>query len=241
MRTPSAPALLNAWENGLGKDLARCGLALLAAACPDTDADVLTSLSIAERDRRLLSLRVALFGSRITALATCPHCGEVLEFELAAGDLQRSPPADNVALAVDHDNWHLELRVPDSRDLIAAANSPEHAEDVLFARSVRLASYAGVPADPAVIPVEVRAAVAKRMATADPQADLQIALTCSNCGFNWRAPFDIVSFLWAELDAWAGRTLRNIHMLAAAYGWAERDILALSPARRFHYLRLVGA
>jgi hypothetical protein len=243
MQAPTALALLDVWESTLGKDLARCGLALLAAACPGSDVDLLATLSIGERDRRLLSLRESVFGPRMTMLATCARCEETLEFELSAAELQ-TPPAtaeNGAALAVDHDAWHVELRAPDSRDLIAAADAPQHAEDVLFARSVRAATFAGTPADPLGIPSDVRALAAERLAAVDPQADLQFALTCAKCGSDWRAPLDIVSFLWAELDAWAGRMLRDVHVLASAYGWAEGDILALSAARRGHYLRLVGA
>ena len=41
-------------------------------------------------------------------------------------------------------------------------------------------------------------------------------------------------------DAWALRTLAEVHRLASAYGWREQDILALSPARRQLYLGMVG-
>lgn len=245
MRAPSPLALLEAWESGLGKDFARCGLALLAAACPETEADALASLSIGERDRRLLSLREAVFGARMTALATCGRCAEALQFELSAGALQapapESGPGADAALVVDHGDWRLELRPPDSRDLIAAADAPEEAEQVLFTRSVRAAVFAGAPADAATAPPEVRSAAAERLAVADPLADLQLALSCSSCGFEWSAPLDVVAFLWAELDAWAGRTMRDVHVLASAYGWDERQILALPAARRGHYLRLAGA
>lgn len=52
--------------------------------------------------------------------------------------------------------------------------------------------------------------------------------------------FDIGAYLWEEVDAWADRTLRDVHLLAASYGWSERDILDLSPARRGRYLELAG-
>ena len=51
--------------------------------------------------------------------------------------------------------------------------------------------------------------------------------------------FDIVSFFWAEIDAWARRVLREVNVLARAYGWRESDILALSPVRRQIYLSMV--
>ena len=38
-----------------------------------------------------------------------------------------------------------------------------------------------------------------------------------------------------------GATLAEVHALAAAYGWTEAEVLALSAARRRAYLELVGA
>ena len=45
---------------------------------------------------------------------------------------------------------------------------------------------------------------------------------------------------WAELDAWARRLLLDVHTLARAYGWSERDILQLTETRRQFYLNLIG-
>ena len=45
---------------------------------------------------------------------------------------------------------------------------------------------------------------------------------------------------WLEIDAWARRTLRDVHALASAYAWSERDVLALSPTRRTLYRELCG-
>ena len=89
------------------------------------------------------------------------------------------------------------------------------------------------------LPDAVMEAVTNRMAQADPQADVQLAIRCPNCGHQWEAPFDIGSFLWTEIHACAMRLLREIHALASAYGWREADILALSPRRRQAYLELL--
>ena len=78
------------------------------------------------------------------------------------------------------------------------------------------------------------------MAEADPQADIQLALSCPACGHQWLSTFDIVSFFWSEINAWAYRILREVHILASAYGWREADILAMSPYRRQLYLEMVS-
>ena len=79
-------------------------------------------------------------------------------------------------------------------------------------------------------------AIVAHMAQADPQADIQLSLVCPQCGHQWQAAFDIASFFWSEINAWANRMLREVHILASRYGWSETDILAMSPWRRQFYL-----
>ena len=81
----------------------------------------------------------------------------------------------------------------------------------------------------------------EQIAASDPQADTRINLTCPECRHAWSEVFDIASFFWAEVDALARRTLREVNVLARVYGWAERDILALSPSRRQIYLAMAQA
>jgi hypothetical protein len=122
-----------------------------------------------------------------------------------------------------------------------AAADPSAAEAVLVRRCVVAASCGGHPMAGDDLPAAAIDAAARRLSEADPQTDLRLALVCAGCGHRWRAPFDIVPFLWAELDTWAARALQEVHLLAAAYGWSERDILALGPVRRGRYLRMLGA
>jgi hypothetical protein len=78
-----------------------------------------------------------------------------------------------------------------------------------------------------------------RLSLADAHADIRLNLNCTACAACWRAPFDIASYLWSEVDAWALRLLRDVHRLARAYGWREADILALSSSRRQCYLDML--
>jgi hypothetical protein len=77
------------------------------------------------------------------------------------------------------------------------------------------------------------------MEQADPQANIRLSLTCPACSHQWHGTFDIVTYFWNEINAWAQGVLRDVHMLAATYGWRESDILALSPWRRQFYLEMV--
>ena len=70
---------------------------------------------------------------------------------------------------------------------------------------------------------------------------MNLALDCPACGAHWQSVFDIVTFLWGEIEDWAQRLLYDVHLLASAYGWSERDIVAMTPRRRRMYLEMVGA
>jgi hypothetical protein len=241
VHTPTAPAMLDTWERGLGQGPVQRGLTLLALAFPGDDPDALAALSVGERDRRLLALREVLFGARSTGLVACPRCGEQVELEFALGDLRAAPPAPG-PLVLSGDDHELHLRLPDSRDLLAAAAAGEDdAPLVLLSRCVVAGHVGSEPARADRLSPELVAAAGRALAQADPQADMRFALTCPACGNGWSAPFDVVPFLWTELDAWAGRTLADVHALAGAYGWSEAEILALAPGRRASYLRMVGA
>ena len=92
---------------------------------------------------------------------------------------------------------------------------------------------------PDPLPDDLAEELAAQIAALDPRARIELDLTCAACGHAWPAVFDIASFLWAEISAWAHRTLRDVHAIASAYGWHEADILAMSPLRRQCYLELV--
>jgi hypothetical protein len=238
----SASVMLAAWERGIAQGPARRGLALLALAEPDTEPKSLASLSVGQRDCRLLMLREAWFGPQMTGLMSCPACSTELEIELKTTDLRAIAAPEASAIAVRSDSHEIQLRLPDSSDLIAAADrSLADAAQFLLRACVVSAVVDGVEVEPEALSPHLVALCAERLSDADPLADLRLNLNCACCGCRWQAPFDIVPFLWTEFDAWAGRILREIDSLARAYGWSESEILSLSPARRKAYLRMVDA
>ena len=242
MAMPSPSAMLAAWERGVHQGMAHRGLTLLALAEPDIDLQSLAAIGIGDRDRRLLSLREILFGTSMTGLVSCPDCREELEVELATTDLRTFAGKKMSDLAVRGDGYEIRLRLPNSCDLIAAADRDlEDAARTLLRACVVSATVDGANIEPEALPSHLVDLTSRQLSDAIPLADLRLNLACANCGRLWQGPFDIVPFLWAELEAWAGRVLREIHALASAYGWSEREILSLSPARRRSYLGMLEA
>ena len=250
MQPLSAAQLLNIWEWGGTQSPAQRALALLAAACPDKTSEMLAELSVGRRDQHLLTLREWAFGSQCASVALCPCCGERLEMAFELEELRaqsvvhdsNSGQESGTKLSTTVDDYALSFRLPNTLDLAAISQQPDTGASTraLFERCLLSAEHKGEAATPSELPDELVAAVSARMAEADPQADVQLALHCSSCGHRWQLLFDIVSFFWREIEEWAQRIVREVHTLASVYGWREMEILALSPTRRRIYLELIG-
>jgi|SRR6185437_14197210 len=243
MRALSASELLEVWEHGLDQGPVERALALWGAASPETRREALAALSIGRRDAALLTLRKWTFGPRLACLAVCHHCGQQLELTFNVDEVLLSPLVEpDGAATMTVAGYELQFRTPNSLDIAAVVNGHETDEQrkILFERCLLAARRQGKPATPAELPSAVVEVVVERIAGMDPQADVELNISCSSCGQQWRAVFDIVSFFWSEIDAWARRLLLEVHLLASAYGWQEGDILALSPWRRQCYLEMVA-
>jgi hypothetical protein len=137
----------------------------------------------------------------------------------------------NEPISANGHSYHL----PSSRDLARATAEPDpRLAAIRLLESCRL--EAGAPPEWSE---EYLNEVGEKMALADPMAETRLALRCPNCGNQWDETLDIATFLWAEIEARAKRLLREIHTLAAAYGWTEKEILSLSQSRRTFYLNMV--
>jgi hypothetical protein len=65
--------------------------------------------------------------------------------------------------------------------------------------------------------------------------------SCPECDEPVLLDVDVREFCLAELRFLAGSVLEDVHLLASAYGWSERDILDLPSARRASYAEYVRA
>jgi hypothetical protein len=197
----------------------------------------LTALPVGRRDSSLLDLRERLFGSRFTGVTACPSCGEELELTFEAEEVRREVAhTESAMLCVD--GVEVELRLPNGGDLVAIETEldMDMARQVLLSRCLVRATRDAHPLSVDDLPAEVVDRSVARLGELDPQADVSLDVECVSCGDSWLEPFDIVSYLWSDLTAWARRLLEEVHVIASAYGWSERDILSLPPARRNTYL-----
>ena len=232
----STADLLAAWEEGLGEpavDRAPSflrSLGLIQARDP-------AAMTVGECDLMLFELRGWLFGPDLEMVATCPACGEVLDLVIPAPALLPDPPANVVSqVTVEDDGLRIRCRLPTNADLtaISALGTAATAVDLLDRCVVEIAGQ-DAPSAAGDLPPALAERVISTLAASDPGAEITADIACP-CGAQWREVVDIRSILCTELTSWARARLAEVHELASAYGWAERDILAMSAYRRRFYL-----
>ena len=228
----NATGWLDAWGRAAAQPPLERAITLLAtAAGPGAREDDLANLPIGERDAALLRLRAQLFGDRAVAVVDCPRCAGRLETAFQASDLLEPRPADSVLTFVAGGR-EVTLRRVTTADLRAVAGAPTAA--ALLERVIVAPPGSDLPEFDQWLEE-----AARRLAMADPQAHVEMAVRCPECSAEWTEGFDIATFLWQEFETWATRTMHEVHVLASAYGWSEREILDLPPWRRRRYLELV--
>jgi hypothetical protein len=243
METVRQQNLIELWSEAHSVAPVLRGAALLKDTEPCLPVAELASLSLGQRDRRLLALRRSWFEDQVAAVAECPECSSALDLEFRLSDL-RFPPANEEAkgpLQISKDGYEVAFRLPTSEDLTWVSRSMKLDEAVfaLLRRCVFSCLRGGSVAAVGELPESVVKAIADRMAEADPQGDINLQLACPVCAHRWDAAFDIAAFLWLEVDGFARRRLAEVHELASAYGWAENEILSMPSARKDFYLRMI--
>ncbi len=240
MHVLTASALLRVWDRGVGQSSITQVLSLLAEAIPKTAVGELARLPIGRRDALLLALREQLFGSRVQTVVVCPQCRDSLDLVFEVDQIRVPLKSETQEEFVcDVDDYQVTFRLPTSEDLMMVVHKPESgaAKQLLLERCLIRVMHRGETTT--AFPSSLAEPVIERMAEADPQGDVELAVTCAACGYQWQALFDIASFVWREIGAWAKRLLGEVHLLASAYGWAEGDILRMSAWRRQCYLDMV--
>jgi hypothetical protein len=241
VRLPTAAVILNAWERAYGLGLVEKSLVMLSIAYPNEPLARLAEWHIGRRDGALLALRAQLFGDQLRSVESCPQCGDRVEIDLSVQDIHTSASGDDQPIRMETAGGVLLVRRPGTVDLAAVARlaTIQERRTALLQRCIQYVPNAGTDNELGPLTEELQTAIAERLAAADPQADVRLALDCSKCGHAWSARFDIVQFLWAEIHTWAQRMMAEVHTLAIGYGWSELDILAMTPWRRQVYLEML--
>jgi hypothetical protein len=234
MSALSAFAVVELWEQGQKRHPVDRALLLLGAFQPNESYEQLADWTVGRRDAAVLTMRMNTFGTHFSAYIDCPICKERMEFSFDGRTFQL--PYDAESLNIDVDGWH--FRLPTTRDLAKIANEGD--SDTGVKRLLELCCLRDQNQTKLEWPTAIVKLIETRMEEADPQANIELDLACEACGHAWQSAFDICGFFWEEIEVRGKRLLQEVHLLASAYGWSEREILALSEQRRNIYLEMVS-
>jgi hypothetical protein len=238
-------------DSTIGLSPAERATALLGRCIEDDeDGTVARSLTVGDREALLLQLHRLTFGDALECVLQCPDpaCRERMEIELEVRNLLVPPYEDTqreyrLILEVDGIRHDIRFRLPTASDLdtVAAASSdPELGAAELLRACVTRATCGRRTVSVEDLAPEATAQIAAAMVKRDPQAELELDVSCPVCGHAFQVVLDTGLFLLQELDARAAQLLIDVHTLAVHYHWTERDILAMPPSRRERYLELLS-
>ena len=246
MRALTAADLLRAWERAAHDAPVHQVLSLLATAYPDHEIGALAELSIGQRDALLLRLREATFGPALTGVADCPACHARIEVALNAAELDTQSPSSAFAsvsasgAAVEAGDYVLQLRPPNSHDVIAALRlEMSSARVAILRRCLVSAERGGTRVEPDDVPAAVLELADERLAERTRRRTFACVSSARPASTTPRRSSTSRRALARDRRVGVPDP-REVHTLASAYGWTEEAILALTPFRRRCYLELVG-
>lgn len=195
---------------------------------------------VGDRDYLMLQLRRMTLGENISAVLVCQACHAKMDVDFKVSDVQVDRHLQTAL------TYRLELhqgeefgrtvrfRLPagaDQEDILVP--SADNAADALL--SCCLIDDGGVP-----LSAQERTTVIDAMEQLAPRIDLELDITCPECGHTFLEPFDTTVFFLREMSVNGEQLLREVHLLAYHYHWSETDILSLTRARRRAYLALLS-
>ena len=195
-------------------------------------------LAVCDCDRLFAAIYLKYYGNNIEGTIGCRGCSESFELNFSLQDWLSNVRNGNGRSAVGPDEEGVytlsdgrRFRLPtaaDQRSVIGLEAGARTA--ALFKRCV-------VAGDPLVDPELLQAA----MGEVGPLLDLDLDAPCPNCGAVHRVHFDIQSYLMRVLGHEKRFLVREIHLIAVAYGWRYGEILSLTREDRRAFVRLIQA
>jgi hypothetical protein len=196
------------------------------------------SLSVPDRRYLMAELAGALGLSFSRSIHVCSECREPFHVPL---DLARLPvyPAGggNTSADVITTAGRVRVRVPTGADQIriAQADDDAAAARLLVALCVAPADGPSRNGTPAQFSAEDLVAIDAALDELAPNLPWAAEAPCPECGHVNVIPIDVAGWLTRLAD---GPTA-DVHEIATAYGWSEREILALTRTQRLKYLALI--
>jgi hypothetical protein len=173
----------------------------------------------------------------LTTEQRCPQpgCGASLEITLSPDDLDPGPSIDRITVPL-----------PDGH--LATVRPPTGADQRTWGRRAYASRREAIAAITGTLVIDGRvsgddepalAAIATTLAEHDPLVDFMVSCVCPTCGETGEIAIDLEALALRRLAATRRALIEDVHAIAAAYGWTEREVLAIPPERRASYRALI--
>jgi hypothetical protein len=195
-------------------------------------------LAVCDSDRLFVAIYLKYFGEQVEGAVSCRDCREPFEvnfslrsflanLEVGAGQNAAGPDEDGVYTLSDGRRF----RLPTAADQQSVLGlETDEGASTLLDRCV----VAGDPRDNSEL---LQAA----MDEVGPVLDLDLEAACPRCGASEKVRFDIQTYLLRMLASEKRFLVREIHLIAVAYGWGYGEILSLTREDRRAFARLIQA
>ncbi|TXE07844.1 hypothetical protein ES711_10455 [Gelidibacter salicanalis] len=234
----TANSILNVWDHCVGKNQTFKGVALASLALNATDHSNIVDWSIEKRDIALFHVRKKLFGNQFDNISHCPKCNQMVEWDFnfeQVGIPSLYDIPDNIEILIDSHDDILMIRLPNSDDLFTNDASQIIRNCMINLKDLQSQTFHQN------IPDDIINQINDKFDTICQASNITYHLNCVECSHEWQVNFDIVAYLWKEIDHWAKSLLDEIYVLAKTFGWSESDIINMSENRRNHYLNLLNS
>jgi hypothetical protein len=203
-------------------------------------SDLVRKLLVGDRDYLMLQLRRLTLGDNFQAVLACQACGAKIDVNFGANEVpvERRPQTAPWYVLTLRDpqpaGRTVRFRLPTGADqeAVLEANCQDPSSSLL---DRCLLDDGGLP-----LGSEEREVVIEAIERMSPKVELELDLTCPECGEAFAVPFDTTAFFLEEMRINGGLFLREVHALACCYHWSEADILGLKRNRRRAYLALLS-
>jgi len=217
-------------EDALAPDATGMISRLLGALLTDragTPVD-LAAVPLAVHDRLVALVYLAELGPSVKGRADCRGCGESFEFGFSLTELlaNQDAAAAEIGPPADDGYWRtaagVRIRPPTLGDA--------RAED----SETLLSRIAGNP-----VPIDQHEAVSAFLEQASPLLSLDVETTCPSCRESQPVWFDLARFLLDALATERPFLIREVHLIAARYGWSHGEIMGLRRDDRRAFAALI--
>jgi len=201
--------------------------------------NLVRQLLVGDRDYLVLQLRRLTLGDDFQAVSACPACDAKMDVTLKGSEIPVECHVQQAANSSIHladpqpSGRTVSFRLPRGGDQEAALGMADDPVQAILERCI--VDDGGNHLSPAE-----REAVIEAMEQMAPEVEVELDLSCPECGKTFVVHFDTTAFFFDEIRISAKQLLREVHALAFYYHWSEAEILRLRRDRRRAYLGLLN-